>query len=1168
MGQLFLFAILGFWIGHPCAAQNSYGRVTGRVVDSTGAVVSGASVRMTQTETGITAATATNAEGLFDIPNLLPGPYRLQAEIEGFKRHDRSGLEVRVGDLLSLNVSLELGSVSETVTVNAEAPLLETTSASMGQVVDNRTLTEMPLSGRGFSYLMQLSPTVIATNAPMHGWLPQARGSVSSISVAGTRVQNSEFTLDGIPNMEQQGVIAFQPPPEMIQEFRVQTAAYDASMGRFTGANINMVLKNGTNEYHGSLWFSHLSRPLMTHPFFVNRSLYDLSTGPPTRQKRDSLWPATKTNRYRVQLGGPIRIPKLYDGRNRTFFSYGNDYMLRIFAGGGFQTVPTVEQRRGDFSGLLRLGPQYQIYDPATIAAAANGRFSRQPLAGNLIPASRIDRAAQDITALYPLPNASASADGRNNFQGVPASLIDYQSHMIRVDQVVSANHRFYVSFSYSKIFGDQGRNLVNDALGSITDSGYRGLALDDVLTLRPDLVLNFRYGLTRFRNITTAPTTGMDLAALGLAPSLVNQLDRSLVSLPTVNIDGLTAIGANLPSKSATNYHYVSGTATNSRGAHTLRFGGEFRILGENAYDYGNVSPSYTFGSLWTRGPLDNSPAAPIGQGFASFLFGLPTDGFIDRNDSYAERSGYLGLFVHDDWKVTRKLTVNWGVRYEYELPTNERFNRTNRGFDFRTPNPANAAARANYARAPIPQVPLDEFQLRGGLLFAGVNGAPRGLWNPDRNNFSPRVGVAYSPSPSTVIRAGYGTFFESLGADRLDVGQQGFNQRTRLNASDDNGLTFRATLANPFPTGLLNAQGAAAGLATYLGLAPSFVTTSRRTGYMQRWSVNLQRQLGSRLIVEAGYTGNRGTKLGVPVEYNALPAGYLSRSPERDQALINFNTQAVTSPFRGIPEFANSPAFFNNQNMARTQLLRPYPHFSAVSSTINDGFSWYHAGHIRMEKRFSGGFNMTASYTWSKFMEAVERLNSQDLDPHHVISPQDRPHHIAVSGIYEIPFGQGRRWLSAGGWKAHVVGGWSINAIYQWQSGPPIGFGNVLFRGSLAGLVIPYADRSPSRWFNIAAGFERDPARQLDQNYRTFPLRLTGLRADGWNNWDLSLFKDFRFTERIRLQLRAEAVDAFNHAMFAAPTTGPVNTLFGTVNATIWTEQKKVTVGAKLAF
>jgi len=1153
-------------------AQSSYGRVTGRVVDQQGAAVPNADIRVKQSNTNFQSATKSNQEGLFDIPSLLPGEYVVTLEAAGFKKYTRSGMTVRVGDIVDIDIAVEIGGITETVSVTAEAPLLETGSASLGQVVDQRMITEMPLGGRGVNYLMLTSPGVISTNAPMHGWLPQARDSVSNVAVAGARTRGSEFTLDGVPNMARSGIIAFQPPPEMIQEFRVQTAAYDASIGHFTGANVNMVLRSGSNDYHGTLWYSHLSRPLMTHPFFINSNLHNTATDRPGEsfsEKRTRLWPASRTNRYRVQVGGPLRLPKIYDGRNRTFFSYGNEIMERNFNNQTNTTVPTAAQRNGDFSPLLALGATYQIYDPATIASAPNGRFSRQPLTGNIIPASRISPIARNLLQYFPLPNAAGTADFRNNFVTATPALIDYKSHMIRVDQMVNDKNRFYVSYSIMKTDGDQGRALNNDAVANLSTNNFKALAVDHVWTPRADTVVNLRYGLNRSSNEGYPPTRGLGLASLGFPSSWVNTLDRDNTALPEIAIGGLVSVGTNLINRGAYTNQYWNGSVSRTTGVHTLRMGGEYRIKQDNNRALGNYSGIFNFANAWTRGPLDNSPVSPIGQGMASFLFGLPTGGGLDLNDSAAETSDYMGIYFNDDWKVSRKLTLNLGLRYELEGPIRERFNRSNRGLDLNTLNPANEAARAAYARSPIPEVPVDQFQLRGGILFAGVNGLPRTMWDTDGNNLSPRIGAAYQLNAKTVLRGGYGIFFQPLGSDVEDVDQIGYSQRTNLNPSTDNGLTFRATLANPFPGGYVSPQRETAGLATNLGLALGTFYEGRKNAYMQRWSFNIQRQISGNLLVEIGYMGNRGTGLGVGRDFNVIPAQYLSRTGERDQATIDFLSTNVANPFRGLPQFVNSPAFQNNVNVARSQLLRPYPHFNGMTMALNDGFSWYHAGSIRVERRFARGFSIGGHWTWSKFMEAVERLNAQDLHPHHVVSPQDRPHHATIHGMWELPFGKGRAWLN----KAHpvvngIAGGWSINGIYQWQSGPPIGFGNILFRGDIHDMVLPRSERRVAGWFNTAAGFERSPQRTLDSNYRTFPLRLTGLRAHGWDNWDLSLYKSFRFQERVSLQLRAEAVDAFNTAMFNPPNVDPTNTLFGQVTGTIWSEQRKITVAARLTF
>jgi hypothetical protein len=417
-------------------------------------------------------------------------------------------------------------------------------------------------------------------------------------------------------------------------------------------------------------------------------------------------------------------------------------------------------------------------------------------------------------------------------------------------------------------------------------------------------------------------------------------------------------------------------------------------------------------------------------------------------------------------------------------------------------------------------------------------------------------------------VLRGGYGIFYEQLGASQGDVNQQGFSQRTNLVASLDNGLTYRATMANPFPDGFLQPAGASSGLLTFVGRSPGFFDPSRRTGYMQRWSFGVQRELPWRVLLETSYLGNRGTKLAVGRDLTVLPEQYYSRWPVRDQATIDFLTANVLSPFFGIAAFEGSGT--SGRNVQRQRLLTPYPHFGNINTDDDTGYSWYHSLQVRVEKRMSRGFTIMASYTFSKFMEAVEVLNSFDARPTEVISPQDRPHHLAITGIYELPVGKGRRYLaSAPAWMDHLLGGWQFQGIYQGQSGPPIGFGNILFYGAnVNDIVLPTSRRSVERWFNIDAGFERDNSKQLAWNVRTWPLRLSGLRADGFNQFDLSLFKNFRLTERVRLQLRAEAQDALNHAMFAAPNTGVNNTLFGQVSATQFAEQRRITVAGKLTF
>jgi hypothetical protein len=444
-------------------------------------------------------------------------------------------------------------------------------------------------------------------------------------------------------------------------------------------------------------------------------------------------------------------------------------------------------------------------------------------------------------------------------------------------------------------------------------------------------------------------------------------------------------------------------------------------------------------------------------------------------------------------------------------------------------------------------------------------VNGVPAALWSGERNNFAPRIGFAWEPVRRLVVRGGYGIFFDSLGTDLNDVQQQGYSQRTNIVPSQDNGLTFRASIANPLPDPILPPVGAAAGLSTFVGRGISFFLPTRRAGYVQRWSVGVQREI-RRVLVDVSYMGNRGTGLPLSTDYNAVPAQWLSTSPVRDQKTVDFLSQLVANPYYGLPEFAGSS--LTGRTVARSQLLRPYSQFTSISSTQSGGFSWYHSLQTRVERRFSQGYTVQVNYTWSKLMEAVDFLNASDLYPYRSISPQDRPHVLNITAVYELPFGKGKRWLRNRKLTDMVAGGWTVQGVFQGQSGAPLGWGNILFTGNIKDIVLPVSERSPDRWFNTAAGFNRDTRQQLDSNLRTFPLRFNDIRADGYNNWNVSLFKSFRFGERVRLQLRAEAIDAMNHPLFEAPNTNPTNSLFGTVGGVASNQQRQVFVGAKLSW
>ncbi|MBI3681514.1 MAG: carboxypeptidase regulatory-like domain-containing protein [Acidobacteria bacterium] len=1118
-------------------AQDTRGTILGRVLDATGAVMAGAQVRATNLATQVSAAAQTNSAGNYAMPYLLPGTYTLEAEMTGFKKFVRSGIQVRVNDSVEVNIEMQVGSLAESIEVKAETPLLATAESSLGQVIDERRVQELPSFGGSPMVLVQLAPGVInSTDMRLAKGGSFSINKNSQFATDGSGTYNNEFTLDGVANTQAQGTsarVGFIPPQTAVGEFKVQTASYDASVGHTIGALVNVSTKAGANSLHGEAYWWIRNSALDAPNIFQNRAGQKL--------------PVYQDNRYGFTASGPVLLPRVYDGRNKTFWFYAWEANQFGVPQSFVNTVPTDAMRQGDLSQLLRLGSNYQVYDPATTVAAAGGRFQRQPFAGNILPRNRLDAVAQNILKYYEAPNQAGTADGRNNHFRTTKALERTWVHLARFDQAFSENHRIFIRVSKDFWEEDKNRRFANPSTGIILNRRNQGLTFDDVYVFNPSFLLNVRYGITYANFTERRISQGFSLASLGFSGRLAGLIDAGLASFPNVEVGSFTALSASETGDGG-NYsttHSLSGTVTKLRGDHSLRMGADFRVYRENQGRYSlDLAPGLFFATTYTRGPLDNSPSPPVGGELAAFLLGVPA-GEMRRTATLAEQDKYVGVYLHDDWKVTPKLTVNWGLRYEFESPVAERYNRSVAHFAFGQASPIEAQARANYARNPIPELPADQFRVSGGLTFAGVSGNPRTYWEGEKNNFMPRIGLAYQLRRTTVLRAGYGLFYDTIGVNKTDSIQTGFSLSTPIQASLDGGLTYIATTADPFPRGLLEPAGASGGLATNLGQGVSFFAEKRKQPYVQRWSAGFQHQLPWQFLAEAMYVSSRGSRLGVTRQLNNTPAQYLSRSPVRDQRTIDYLSAQSPSPF-----FGTNPIY--GQNISRGSLLRPYPHFSGVSLGEPIGYSWYHSLQTRLEKRFSRGYTFQVSYTWSKAMEASEFLNATDPRPYESISSLDRTHRLVMSGIWELPFGKGRRF--GGSWPGLVdffAGGWQLNGVVQRQSGPPLGFGDVwtLFTGNPDSVALPKDKRSVDRWFNTDAGFNKNTAQQLGSNLRVSPLRFSGVRADGQARWDLSAIKNFPITEKAKAQFRAECLNAWNHPNLTTPNTTPTNTSFGTI-------------------
>jgi hypothetical protein len=1141
----------------PGWAQESRGAIVGRVTDATGGVIPGASVEVTSQAMGTKVALVTNEVGFYQASYLIPGLYQIVVQAPGFKKSVRDGVQVQVNDRLEINITLEVGAAAESVTVTGEAPLLTTTSASVGTVVDARRVADLPLEyGNPFLLISAAGGVSFQGDARLNR--PFEPTHIANYALAGTRGDMSEITIDGAPTSatanSNQIIATYVPPTDIVQEVKVQTATFDAQFGQTMAGVTNFSLKSGTNAFHGTASYSFQRPGFWAGDFFNN------AQGKPKPPYSFGRWDGT--------FGGPAYIPKVYNGKNRTFFFWGYEGWrdARPRHDDTTNTVPTPAEKTGDFSALLKVGSSYQIYNPFTRTGPVSNRYTAQPFPNNIIPTALINPIAKNILSYFPAPSspATAAADGTLNM--VDSSVTEnakYYNHSWRVDHNVSDKQRIFARVSIYRRDSTYNNYFNNLTTGIFFQFLARNAVFDDVYMLSPTTVLNTRYSYNRFIRVqdNNVESRGFDVTTLGFPASFANLLPKSLAHFPIINMTGYIPTSPSTGEYRPVNTHVASATITKARGAHSIRTGFEFRAYQETDHFFAaNQTGQFNFDATWTRGPLDNSATAPgsIGQSVAALLLGLPSaSSLIARVADYAEQSNAWGFFVQDDWKVTQKLTVNLGLRYEFEQPLHERYNRSVVGFDTTYVQPLSAAAQTVYARSPLAELPAGQFKAAGGLTFAGLDGNPNGLYHTPKKNFMPRVGLAYQMQKSTVLRAGVGVYYGYLGERRGDVVQSGFSQNTNMVPTINN-IDFIATLSNPFPNGVQQPVGAAAGKQTFLGQNISFFNQNPKIPRVSRWELGLQHVFKGGILLEANYTGNKTIRLEIPVagnppvvNLNALPNQYLSKSPTRDNTTNNYLTGSVTNPFYGLGPAGNTQAIFTINTIARSGLLVAYPEFGSVSTSVNSGYSWYHGLVVLVEKRFSKGYSLAANYTFSKFMQADELLNPADSMPVRVISDQDTPHRLSLSGVMEFPFGKGKRLLNtANPVVSRLVGGWQLSGMWGYQVGLPLAWGQVLYYGDPANIVLPADQRTVDHWFN-AAGFEKASAAQLVNNVRTWPLRFSQLRLRNGNNVDLALIKNTRVTEGQRIQFRAEFLNAFNHPGFPAAQLGPTSATFGRITA-----------------
>ncbi|MDE3165234.1 MAG: TonB-dependent receptor, partial [Acidobacteriota bacterium] len=804
-------------------------------------------------------------------------------------------------------------------------------------------------------------------------------------------------------------------------------------------------------------------------------------------------------------------------------------------------------ERAGDFSQLLSAGPNYAIYDP--LSGVQNGsRVARTPFQGNVIPSNRLSPIAKNLLSNFiPLPNQPGTIDGKNNYLADSVRRDVFDGELGRLDYNISDKHKLFYNFRHNYRVEDRGNAYHNIATGNLLNRINWGTMLDDVYTFSPTVVLNTRLNWTRFTEGSDKPSAGYDFTKLGF-PSYLAAASQRLV-LPAIGFNQFSGFGTDGGDRTPYDIFQIFTSVTKIQGRHSLKTGFDIRESRESSASYGNSSGAYSFREDYTRGPLDNSPTSPLGQDLASYMLGYPTSGNFAINAFRTNQAKYWAVFLQDDYRPRGNLTLNLGLRYEGDLGTTERFDRSVAGFNPAAALAVTAAAQAAYAANPVAGGPaVNAFNPTGGLLFEGQNG--NGVYSPKTGYFSPRFGFAWTPGgKGFVIRGGVGVFVSSIGTQGIN--QPGFSaSSTVLGASTTANLRPAVTLDNPFPSGIQQPTGAALGVNTFLGQGITFFNPNPLNPYSVRWDIDIQHAIGNGAVFEIGYTGNHSVHLPMNQSLDYTPAQYLSSEPIRDtamQAVIDRNSSPVANPFVGLMPGTN----LNGKTVSFSQLVQQFPQFTGVTlSNTNGASSYFHALQVRFEKRFSHGFQMLSNYQFSRTIARDNFLNSfgpLEKRPADI----DRPHRFVTAINYELPFGRGKAILGspsgiAGAVIDRIVGGWNLNAIYSYESGGPAGsWGDVIYVGG----PLSWDPSNVDHTFDTTR-FIRDSKLQVSNHIRNFPTRFADLRLPPTNNVDSSIIKNTRIKERVNLQYRCEFFNTFNHPVFSGPNLSPTSSAFGTIS------------------
>jgi hypothetical protein len=1122
--------------------QETRATLSGTITDPSGAAVAGAKLHLVNVDTGVDFTADSNMAGQYRFMFLNPGIYRLSAEMSGFRTFVREKIALSVGQAATVDVALQLGTQADTVTVGGEAPLIEAEKGDRGMLVDQRQLTELPMNSRNPILLVTLVPGVSQTEI-RYDLVPFSNSGLSNWSINGSAARTTSFMVDGAPNdmiSGNQALIAYVPPVDAVQEFKVNTGPYDAQYGRNGGGVINAMLKSGTNSFHGSV-YEFLKRPRLNANLFSNNA---------KGLGRDS----NLLDQYGFTIGGPVRIPKVYNGRDRTFFFVAWEGFRQniLFPANDTSSVPTVAQRNGDFSKTFNnLGQLMPIYDPQTGRMDATNRWVRDLFPDNKIPGNRINPVAAKIASLYPEPNllTPGSPDWQNNFF-LKDNIVWYhfKNFVTRVDHNFSEKQRVYARYAWNDQLMWQVSNGMPTYPAADQRYGHKinnAGVFDSITVLGPTATLDLRVSVSRWLQDYKPRDWGtVDASLIGWPKSLTDRFPdaQRFPYFSPANYRPLGSGSGNIQLFITTTLAFQP-VITVMRGRHSLKTGIDMRRTGYATYPAGYTAGQLGFDRGFTRRDYLTQDTLS-GNSIASMLLGYGASGQVDSMVRPYYSWMYYAPYVQDDIKLTRKLTVNLGLRWDYTKPVTERYDRMNRDF---------LAGQVNPISSQIDQTKFPGYKVNGGIGFAGKDGLARSPFNPDKNNFQPRVGAAFQLRPTLVMRGGYGlSFINQVSQGNL----LGFSLSTPFVSTLDAGRTPESLISNPFPSGILQPAGAAGGMKTMLGQGPLFSDTAGLTGYAHVFSFGFQKQLPGQIALDVSYVGSRTIMVATSRGFNEISLQNLALGDTSKGGNPNYLNAAVPNPFQNLMPGTS----LNNATVTRQQLLRPYPQFTSFNiQDVSDGKIWYNSLQVSVQKRYSHGLSVTVSYTLSKNIEALTYLNAQDIAPTRNLVAWDRPQRMTVAPIYELPFGPGKPFLTSNqGVVSRLVGGWQMVMNTMFQSGLPMATaGNVYLLGDPR-LANPTWDRmfktgvvdADGTVRNVASG--ESPVYQIRPPFtlRATPLYYGNLRNLWGREYSVSFVKNTRVREGMNAQFRAEVFNIFNTPIFAmTPNTDPTSTNLGKI-------------------